>query len=161
MVEPMRRTVLIATAALAALTLVPAAGAVALGTATPVDAHVTPGTGGTRTTFRLSFRSQVQTGQAGSMQRAETVEIHGTRHPGCVWSGQMAVPAAVTQQLVRVSLTPGTMGSAAVRTWCAGIFHGSIVQTEHFLCAPPHLCPAIEIRPQTIATFTFKVIRRA
>ena len=152
---------LIATAALAALALVPAAGAVAQGTATPVQAHVTPGTGGPRTTFRLSFPSPVQTGQVGSMQRAETVDVHGTHHPGCVWSGRMAVPAAVTQQLVRVTLTPGKMGSAGARTWCTGTFSGSIVQTEHLLCAPPDLCPAIEIRPQTIATFTFKVKRRS
>ena len=157
----MRRTVLIATSALAVLALVPAAGAVALGTATSVNAHVTPGTGGPRTTFRLSFRSLVQTGQAGSMQRAQTVEVHGTHRPGCVWSGQMAVPSAVIQQVVRVALTPGKMGGAGSRTWCTGTFHGSIVQTEHFLCAPPHLCPAIEIRPQTIATFTFKVKRGA
>ncbi|HEX3976898.1 MAG TPA: hypothetical protein VHW96_11570 [Solirubrobacteraceae bacterium] len=157
----MRRTVLITTVALAALAGVPATGATAPRTAPPVNAHVTPGTGGPRTAFTLSFRSPAQTGQVGSMRRAETVEVHGTHHSGCVWSGQMAVPTAVSQQLVRVTLTPGKMGGAGARTWCTGTFHGSIVQTEHFMCGPPDLCPLLEIRPQTIANFTFKVKRRA
>jgi hypothetical protein len=157
----MRRIVLIAAAALAALAALPASGAIALRTATPVKAHVTPGTGGPRTAFTLSFRSPARTGQVGSVRRADTVEVHGTHHRGCVWSGRMAVPTAVAQQLTRVILTPGKMGGAGARTWCAGTFHGSVVQTEHFLCAPPHLCPAIEIRPQTIASFTFKVKRRS
>ena len=78
-----------------------------------------------------------------------------------MWSGQLAVPAATAQQLVRVSLTPGRMGTAAATSWCAGTFRGSIVQSEHLVCAPPHLCPMIEIRPQVIAHFTFAVRRRS
>ncbi len=62
---------------------------------------------------------------------------------------------------MRVTLTPGRMGGAGARTWCTGTFHGSIVQTERVLCGPPVLCPMLEIRPQTIATFTFKVKRRS
>jgi hypothetical protein len=157
----MRRIVLITTAALAALAGVPAAGATAPHTATPVRAHVTPGTGGPRTAFTLSFHSPAPTGQTGSMSRADTVEVHGTHRPGCVWSGQMAVPPAVAPQLTRVILNPGKMGGGASRTWCTGTFRGSIVQTERVLCGPPDLCPVLEIRPQTIANFTFKVKRRS
>ena len=73
---------LIATAALAALAAVPAAGAIALQTTTPVKVHVTPGTGGPRTAFKVSFRSPAQTGRVGSMQRSERVEIQGRIIPG-------------------------------------------------------------------------------
>jgi hypothetical protein len=154
----MRRTVLIATAAIAALAAVPVAGAIPLQSASPVKVHVAPGSGGPRTTFKLSFRSPAQTGQVGSMRRAQTVEIQGTHHLGCAWSGQTAVPTAVTQELIRVSLTPGKLHAGA-KSWCAGTFHGSVVQTEHLVCTPPQLCPMIEIRPQTIALFTFTVKR--
>ena len=158
----MRRTVLIATVALAALGAIPASGAIPVPTTTSVKAHVAPGTGGPRTTFALSFRSPVKTGQMGSVHRAQMVEVQGTHRRGCVWSGQMAVPAAAARQLVHVSLTPTHMTSiASARTWCAGTFQGSIVQSEHFECAPPNLCPMIEIRPQTIGRFTFTVRRRA
>jgi hypothetical protein len=156
--EAMRRTLLVATAAIAALAAVPVAGAIPLHTASPVKVHVAPGSGGPRTTFKLSFHSPTQTGQAGAMRRAQTVEIHGTHHLGCAWSGQTAVPAAVAQQLMHVSLTPGKLHTGA-RTWCAGTFHGSVVQTARLMCTPPQLCPLIEIRPQTIAQFTFTVKR--
>ena len=152
---------LIITAALAAAVGVPAAGAIAPRIATPVRAHVTPGTGGPRTAFALTFRSPAQTGETGSMSRADTVEVHGTHHPGCVWSGQMAVLPAAAPQLTRVTLTPGKMGGGGMRTWCTGTFRGSIVQTLRVLCGPPDLCPLLEIRPQTIANFTFKVKRRS
>jgi hypothetical protein len=155
----MRRTVLIATAALVALAAVPAAGAIPGQTGQPVKVHVSPGTGGPRTTFTLSFRSPVQTGTVGSLRRSDMVEISGTHHPGCVWSGQMALPATVGQQLMRVSLTPRKMGGAGAGPWCAGTFRGSIVQSEHIICGPLELCPMFEIRPQTIAHFTFKVRR--
>ena len=68
---------LIATAAVAALAVVPVAGAIPQQTATPVTAHVTPGTGGPRTTFTLSWRNPGQTGTDGSARRTETVEITG------------------------------------------------------------------------------------
>jgi hypothetical protein len=116
----MRRTVLIGTVALAALGAVPASGAIPAQTTAPVKVRVSPRAGGPRTTFALSFRSPWQTGQLGSIHRAQTVEIQGTQRPGCVWSGQMAVPAALA-----------------------------------------HLCPMIEIRPQTIAYFSFRVKRRS
>jgi hypothetical protein len=154
----MRRTLLIATAAIAALAAVPVAGAIPLQSTPSVKVHVAPGTGGPRTTFKLSFRSPSQTGQMGSMQRAQTVEIQGTHHAGCAWSGQTSVPTALPQQLMRVSLTPGKLHAGA-NIWCAGTFRGSIVQTQRLECAPPHLCPMIEIRPQAIAHFTFTVKR--
>jgi hypothetical protein len=156
----MRRTVLIVTAALAVLAAVPAFGAIPGQTTAPVKVHVSPATAGPHATFRLSFRSPWRTGQMGTVHRTQMVQIQGTRRPGCVWSGERAVPAAAAQQLVRVSLTPSRMTTpSTARTWCPGIFHGSIVQTEHLECTPPRPCPMIEIRPQTIAYFNFRVKR--
>jgi hypothetical protein len=153
--------VLIATAALAALAAVPAAAAIPVQTTTPVKVHVSPGTGGPRTAFKVSFRSPAQTGRVGSMQRSERVAIQGTHHPGCVGSGQMAVPAAAAQQVVNLSLTPSHMSPGSAGTWCTGTFHGTVTQSVRFMCAPPDLCPLLEIRPQTIARFSFKVKRRS
>jgi hypothetical protein len=162
MLDPMRRAVLIATAALAALVAVPASGAIPGQTTSPVRVHVTPGTGGPRTSFTLSFRSPIQTGQMGLVHRAQTVELQGTHRRGCVWSGQMAAPSAAAHHMVRLTLRPAHMTTVAGgATWCAGTFRGSIVQTERFNCAPPNLCPMIEIRPQTIAHFNFTVRHRS
>jgi len=159
----MRLTVLVVIAALAAVGAAPVAAAVPMQTASPVKAHVSPGTGGPHTRFTLSFRTPVQTGptgQPGSAQRSESVSVQATRHPGCVWSGEMAIPAAAAQQMVHVALTPAHM-SAGARAWCTGSFRGTVMESEHFACAPPHLCPMIAIRPQPIAQFTFTVKRRA
>jgi hypothetical protein len=155
--------VLIAAAALAVVGTVPAAGAVPVQVGGSVKVHVTPGTGGPRTAFNVSFLNPSQTGQrgqAGSMRRSETVALQGTHHSGCVWSGQMAVPAAAAQQVVHVSLTPSHMTTAGTGPWCTGTFHGSVILNERFMCAPPQLCPMIEIRPQTIGHFSFTVKRR-
>src|ERR1700744_4130284 len=101
----MRRIVLIATAAVAALAVVPVAGATPQSTPTPATAHVTPGTGGPRTTFTLSWRNPGQTGNADSLQRSETVKIAGTRHSGCVGAGELVVQPAAVKQTMRLSLT--------------------------------------------------------
>ncbi len=152
---------LIATTALTALAAVPIASAIPRQTMPPVTAHVTPGSGGPRTTFTLSWRNPAQTTTEESLRRSETVQISGPRHSGCVSSGQLTVQPAAVQQVMRLSLTPRRMSGTATRTWCTGTFSGSILQTQHFACAPPHLCPLIEIRPQTIGRFTFRVKRRA
>jgi hypothetical protein len=159
----MRRTLLITVAVIAALAAVPAAGAIALQTAAPVKVHVSPGAGGPRTAFAVSWRNPAQTGVIGSFQRSETVDVSGPQHRGCVSSGQIAVPATAAQQLIRMSLTPARMSTSSARKWCTGTFHGAIVQSQRFACSPPptQLCPQLEIRPQTIARFTFKVKRRA
>jgi hypothetical protein len=51
------------------------------------------------------------------------------------------------------------MGNGRTASWCTGTFHGSVVQIVRFLCMPPRLCPMIEVRPQTIARFSFQVQR--
>jgi hypothetical protein len=159
----MRRTVLIATAAIAALAAVPVAGALTLQSPAPVKVHVSPATGGPRTAFAVSWRNPVQIGTVGSLQRSETVAIAGPKGRGCVTAGQVAVPATVApRQLIRLSLAPARMSTTKARQWCTGTFHGIVVQSQRFACSPPtDLCPELAIRPQTIARFTFKVTRRA
>ena len=156
--EEMRRTVLIAAAAVAVVAAVPASGAVPVQIGGTTQVHVTPGTGGPRTAFAISFRNPSQTGHVGTMQRIESVALAGTHRSGCVWSGQMPVPAAAAEQMVHLTLAPSRV-SAGAGKWCTGTFRGSVMLTEHFHCAPPQLCPMIEIRPQAIGHFSFKVKR--
>jgi hypothetical protein len=158
----MRRTVLIATAAIAALAAVPVAGAVLLQAAAPVKVQVSPATGGPRTAFAVSWRNPAQVGTIGSLQRSETVAVNGPERPGCVTAGQVAVPATTApQELIRLSLAPARMSTTRAKQWCTGTFHGTILQSQRFACnPPPDLCPELEIRPQTIARFIFKVKRR-
>jgi hypothetical protein len=151
--------VLIAAAALAVVAAVPAGGAVPVQIGGTAQVHVSPGTGGPRTAFAISFRNPSQTGRVGTMQRTETVALAGTHRAGCVWSGQMPVPAAAAEQMVHLTLAPSRMGTAGVGKWCTGTFRGSVMLNEHFRCAPPQLCPMIEIRPQAIGHFSFKVKR--
>ncbi|HEY1568826.1 MAG TPA: hypothetical protein VGF68_17480 [Solirubrobacteraceae bacterium] len=156
----LRRIVLVAVMALVALAAVPVAGANPTETGAPVAVHVSPGTGGPRTAFKVSWRNRTDIGMVGTLHRSETVQINGPQHGRCVASGGMGVPTTTAGQLVRVSLTPGRMSTTGSRTWCTGTFHGAVVEDERFTCAPPHLCPQIAIRPMTIAHFSFKVRRR-
>ena len=156
----MRRIVLIAVAAVAALAAVPVAGAIPMESETPVAAHVSPGTGSPRTAFKVSWRNPTVIGMVGMVRRSEMVEINGPHHGRCVASGGMAVPITNAGQLVRLSLMPGRMSTTGSRTWCVGTFRGTVLEDESFRCSPPHLCPEIAIRPQTIAHFSFKVRRR-
>ena len=158
---PMRRSVLIGAAGLAILAGAPMAGAAPLQTVTPVTVHVTPGSGGPRTTFRLTLRNPFAIGPAATVQRSETVAVNGPHRRGCVWSGVMPVPAAPAQQLVRMALRPSRLAGGGATTWCTGTFRGSVVITQRLRCAPPLMCLMLEIRPQTIARFSFTVTRRS
>jgi hypothetical protein len=150
----MRRSLLIPVAVLLAGTIVPAAGA--LGISDPLTpVHVAPGTGHPGTTFKLSLRSPDQTGASGDLRRQDTLSVAGPHRSGCVSSAHMTLPAARAHQLVSMSLKPSRLGGR----WCQGTFKGEIDEAQRFVCDPPHLCPQLEIRPRTIARFTFRVTR--
>ena len=151
---------LIAAVALTGLAAVSVAGAAPTQTTTPVKVHVSPGTGGPRTTFKLNWRNPTDVGMVGTVQRSESVEVNGPHHAHCVASGEVTVPATAADQTVRMSLAAGRMSATGSKTWCTGTFHGAVLENEHFTCSPPHLCPELAIRPQTIANFTFKVRHR-
>ena len=155
----MRRSLLIVAAGSAILTAAPLAAAIPLQTATPVTVHVTPGIGGPRTTFKVSVRDPSQTGTMGTVERFDELNISGPRRSGCVGSGTMSLPIGAPNQVIRAALSPARMGNGRTRSWCTGTFRGSVVQTVRFICAPPHLCPMIAVRPQTIARFGFRVQR--
>jgi hypothetical protein len=155
----MRRFLLIVAAGLAILAAAPLATAIPPQTAPPVTVHVTPGTGGPRTTFKLSLLNPSQTGTMGTLERFDELTISGPRHSGCVGSGGMALPTGAPNQVIRVALSPARMGDGRTRTWCTGAFHGSVVQTVRLICTPPLLCPLLDVRPQTIARFGFRVQR--
>jgi hypothetical protein len=155
----MRRSLLIVAAGLAILAAAPLAAAIPLQTTTPVTVHVTPGIGGPRTTFRLSLRNLTQTGTIGTLERFDRLDISGPHRSGCVGSGGMALPIGAANQIIRVALSAARMGNGRTASWCTGTFHGSVVQIVRFLCMPPRLCPMIEVRPQTIARFSFQVQR--
>jgi hypothetical protein len=156
----MWRTVLIALGATAIVAAQPVAGAAAVPVTTPPTVRVTPKTGGPHTTFRLTLRSPFATGPVATLQRSETVDVRGPRRSGCVWSGRMALPSLPAQQVLPVALSPSRLaGTGRGASWCEGTFHGSVVLTERLLCGPPRLCPMLEIRPQTIARFSFEVTK--
>jgi hypothetical protein len=157
----MRRSLLIVAAGLAILAAAPLAAAIPLQAATPVTVHVTPGTGGPRTTFTVSLRNPSQTGTMDTLERFDELNISGPRRSGCVGSGTMTLPIGAPNQVIRVALSPTRMGNGLTRNWCTGTFHGSVVQTVRFICAPPRLCPTIAVRPQTIGRFGFRVQRRS
>ena len=123
--------------------------------------HVTPGTGGPLTTFKVSVRNPSQTGTMGTLERFDELNVSGPRRSGCVGSGTTALPIGAPNQVIRVALSPARMGNGLTRSWCTGTFHGSVVQTVRLICVPPRLCPMIAVRPQTIARFGFRVRRRS
>jgi hypothetical protein len=158
-----RRILYGAALASAALIAVPVAGAVAAGSnaaassgLTPV--HVQPSVGGPRSAFTVSLRVPQQTGTSAGVRRTDTLTATGPSRPGCVSSAEQPLRAATAGSTVRVRLVPG--GRSA--HWCAGTFHGSIVESQTVRCGPPLaqiLCPQIMIRPQTIGRFRFDVRR--
>jgi len=157
----MRRGLLIIAAGLAILVGAPLAAAIPLQGTAPATVHVTPGTGGPLTTFRLTLRNPTQTGTINTLERFDAVTVSGPSRAGCVGTGRMTLPVAAAGQIIRVALSPARMGNGQVRTWCAGTFHGIVVQITRFMCGPPLLCPELEVQPQTVARFSFRVARRS
>jgi hypothetical protein len=155
----MRRSLPILVAGVVILAVVPLAAAIPL----QATARVAPANGGPRTIFTVSLRNPAQTGTIGTVVRSDALSVSGPHRSGCVGSGGMTLPAAAANQVVRVALSAGRMGNGRARTWCTGTFLGSIIQSTRFMCGPPQqlVCPMLEVRPQTIATFSFRVARRS
>ena len=57
--------------------------------------------------------------------------------------------------MVRTTLNPARLGGR----WCAGTFHGRVVESERIICGGPPVdaCPQLVIAPRVIARFTFRV----
>jgi hypothetical protein len=130
----------------------PIAGA-AVGSSARVS--VTPGAGNAHTRFAFRFRLPAAIGTFGTLIRADTFSIKGPRGAHCESSLSKVLGVGKKGKRVTLRLGPGKGRGG----WCAGQWRGSILQTQSFRCnpAPARACPEIEIAPQTIATFRFRV----
>jgi hypothetical protein len=148
----MRRSVLILIAGIMALALVP----VALATAGATTAHISPGKGGIHTQFHFSLRLPTATGTTGRVTRSDSVVISGPKRSGCVSSATSILPAGAAGTIVRETFNPAHMGGR----WCTGTFHGEVLGHVNTVCSPLPvmiICPQLEIAPQVIARFSFRV----
>jgi hypothetical protein len=155
----MRRVVLGLTAGMA-LAFIPSAGALTAASATTTKVVVRPGRGGPHTRFRFSFRTPDSTGISGVWDRVDTLSVGNPKHSGCVWSGNIILPRAQAGSMVSVTLNPSRLGGS----WCAGTFHGEIIESQRSSCGPPlvdMLCPQLSVVPRVIARFTFRVTTTA
>jgi hypothetical protein len=139
----------VVTAALAASTQ-----AASLGPSTKVS--VTPGSGGPRTHFTFRFRVPVATGTFGLVIRRDTLSVTGPRAAGCVSNASAVLRTARKGSRARLSIAPGAPSRGG---WCAGLWHGTVVQSEVGRCrpGPPIVCPDPLLAPRTIARFRFRV----
>jgi hypothetical protein len=149
----MRRSVLILVAGLAALAIVPIAGAIPLGLGALTPVRVSPAAGGPHTSFRFSLRNPSQTGSMGQWRSLDTLTVTGPPRAHCVSQRAVALPAAKAGVRVGVMLAPARLGGS----WCTGTYQGVVVETERTVCGPPFACPMLEIAPRTIARFKFRV----
>jgi hypothetical protein len=151
----MRRTVLILIAGIVALAAVP----VALATTGATTARVSPGKGGIHTQFHFSMRLPTATGTTGTTGRAtrsDSIEISGPSHAGCVSGATWVLPSAGAGTMARETFNPGRLGGR----WCSGTFRGEVLERVNSVCGPPMvmiICPQLEIAPQVIARFSFRV----
>ena len=148
----MRRGVLILIAGITALAAVP----VALATSGTTTAHISPGRGGIHQKFQFSMRVATATGTTGRTTRSDSVEISGPKRSGCVSSTTSLLPSASANTMVRETFNPARLGGH----WCTGTFHGEVLQRENTVCSPLPvmiICPQLEVAPQVIARFSFRV----
>lgn len=141
------------TALLAAAIAAASAGAAALGATTRVT--VKPASGTPHTHFALHFRIPVATGTFGTVLRVDTLSANGPAGAHCQSAMRRTLRPAKKGRRVTVTLRPGKAGGG----WCAGLWHGRILQSTAIRCdpTPARACPQLVVAPQKIATFRFRV----
>jgi hypothetical protein len=140
----------------ALLTLaVAAAPAAATGLRPTTRVTVRPASGTAHTRFAFSFRIPVATGRFGSLTRTDTLSVNGPRGRHCEGRATRALKPARKGKRVTLRVGPGKASGG----WCAGQWHGTVVQSLRLRCAPPgmQVCPELVVAPQTIARFRFRV----
>jgi hypothetical protein len=107
--------------------------------------------------FLVKFRAPRATGVSATLRTHYQVSAAGSPGKGCTAGESVAVGPTERGQRVHVRLAPRGAG----HLWCAGRFHGQIVEISKVVCRPiPKIaCPDIEIAPRTIAHFSFRVKR--
>jgi hypothetical protein len=143
---------LVAASLVAAIAAAPASGA---GSGPTTRVTVKPGSGTPQTHFALRFRIPVATGRFGTVVRTDTLSVSGPRGTHCQSATRRTLRPAKKGKRVRVTLRPGKGRGG----WCAGQWHGTVVQSVAFRCTPTPaaVCPELVVAPQTIATFRFRV----
>jgi hypothetical protein len=109
-----------------------------------------PSAGDSRTRFVVTFTAPLRTIKAGGNVRY-VVSARTTVQHGCVSSAFASVSAPRNGARVSAKLAP--LGGF----WCAGTYHGKVIEAFQPVCAPGKFCPALIIVPRTIGTFTFRV----
>jgi hypothetical protein len=112
-----------------------------------------PSAGLAHTHFVVGFTAQQRTsgGVAGTLRRYEVTASTGAR-VGCQSSAFASVGARRNGEHVTAKLIPRSGGS-----WCAGSFHGKIIETFQPVCGPGKVCPLFIAVIRTIGTFRFRV----
>ena len=139
----------------AVLLVVLAASATAAGTRPSTRVTVKPGSGTAQTRFGFSFRVPVATGRFGSMVRTDTFSVSGPGAGHCQSRVTRTLRVAKKGARIKLTLRPAKGRGG----WCAGQWHGNVVQTEVIRCSPSpaRACPELVVAPQTIASFRFRV----
>lgn len=112
-----------------------------------------PSTGRAHTHFVISFTAPQRTTGGIGMLRSYEISAQGPTRHGCQSSAFATVGAKRNGARVSAKLIP-----TGRSPWCAGAFHGRIVETTRPLCGPPaRLCPLYLAVVRTIGKFTFHV----
>jgi hypothetical protein len=137
------------------------ASSIALRQAPSPSVTVTPTVGGPETTFVFSYITPDGLGHRHDLVthadiRGETTGTGGAKDADCRASFVVGVPSGVPD-------TPaGRRVSARARPgvgWCAGTYHGEVVETRHQGCAtsPGSCTPRVRVSVTTLARFSFRV----
>jgi hypothetical protein len=115
---------------------------------------VRPDTGHARTVFVIRFRHPDRTGRVGGLMRTDELTLAGTgAGTRCISRASVVLRAAGQGRIATVKLRPGRLGGR----WCAGRFHGRIVESSRIVCPTQRLCPLPAIIWRTISRFSFRV----
>jgi hypothetical protein len=132
-------------------------GAVTGTAAARMRVAVRPGAGSPSSDFLLRFRNPERTGAMGVLRRFNVVRVSGPRRGHCVSRVATTLRPAAAGRRVRVALNPHRLGG----TWCAGRFHGRILEVQTFACPGPAVCAGPASFTHTLARFSFRVRRAA
>jgi hypothetical protein len=142
-----------ATALLVAAVVAASATAAGLGPTTRVT--VKPASGTPQTRFAFSFRVPVATGTFGLLARTDTFSMSGPGGARCQQRLSRTLRPAKKGKRLTLRLRPAKGRGG----WCAGQWHGTVVQSEDFRCTPgpARVCPDLVVAPRVIASFRFRV----
>jgi hypothetical protein len=138
-----------------ALLALAASAAAAAGLGPTARVTVKPGSGTPQTRFAFSFRVPVATGTFGSLVRTDTFSVSGPAGSHCQQRVVRTLRPAKKGRRLTLRLRPAKGRGG----WCAGQWHGTLVQTDVIRCspAPARVCPELVVAPRVIASFRFRV----